>query len=120
MNFDNRLRVCGGDSSEKIRAIEVSGVEEVGRYALGFQLEAAEFEDPTIDGCMEEFGLVLGKGGGRHGECEEKSFEGDLGVFGPPRPDNKGSSSEIELLSISIWYNQRFVFRRGVLEDDTL
>ena len=73
--FDNRLRVCGGDSSEKIRAIEVSGVEEVGRYALGFQLEAAEFEDPTIDGCMEEFGLVLGKGGGRHGECEEKSFE---------------------------------------------
>lgn len=47
--------------------MEESGVEEVGAYAFGFELERAELEDAACDAGLEEVGFVGGDGGFRGG-----------------------------------------------------
>lgn len=64
--LDQGLGIGSRDCADQFRAVEVAGVEEVGRDALGFQFEAAEFEDPAFGGCFEEFGFVGREGCGRH------------------------------------------------------
>lgn len=67
---EDGLGVGGGDGAEEVGAVEEAGVEEVGRYAPGFQRELAELEDGAGEAGVQEVGFVGGHGGvlgGRRG-----------------------------------------------------
>ena len=53
----------GGNGAGETGGVEEPRVEEVGGYALGFELEAAELEDVAGDGGLKEVLLELGESG---------------------------------------------------------
>lgn len=58
--------VGGAEGGEERGAVEVAGLEEVGRLTAGFEGEGAEGEDLGADAGLEEGLLVGGEGGGGH------------------------------------------------------
>jgi len=62
------LRVGGGDGADEFGVGEQAAVEEVGRDAVGFELEGAEGEDVGGEAEGDEVGFPGGElGGGGHG-----------------------------------------------------
>lgn len=57
--------VGGGDGAEKVGAVEVTGVEEVGGLSAGFKGVISEREYLRGQAGLEEGGFVRGEMGGR-------------------------------------------------------